>query len=130
MVLDFFARTKKFLYDDLLLVLIIPYGFAVAIVDLLEDDVYSSFSKHSKVMHDQHWYHVFDEYVHSNRSANSGNRVKIMLCTAPDSAVHTFIDDMKRDTTLSHNSVTWNKAYSLFYSRLLFGRKVISQCPP
>jgi len=113
-VLDFFARTKKFLHTDPLLVLIIPYGFGANIDEFLENDGYTSLSKGSHARHDQYWPNVYDEYVHSRRSTNDSNQAQVLLCIAPDSATLTFFADMTCDTTLSHNFVTWNKAYSFF----------------
>jgi hypothetical protein len=112
-VLDFFARTKKFLHNNPLLVLIIPSGNDDDVHGFLEDDGYFLLEDDS---FDRSRYYVdcYAGYEHPTRTTDGENRVQIVLCYAPYCPVLTLIADMTLTTTRSHNFVTWNKAYSLF----------------
>ena len=113
-IIDFFARNKKFLRDDPLLVLIVPHGFQEGLEEFLKDDGYAPIDEGSDTRHTQYWGYTNCEYVHSSRSTGGTNRTKILLCVAGQSVALTFSGEMGCDTSLSHGFVTWNKAYSLF----------------
>jgi hypothetical protein len=136
-VLDFFARTKKFIYDDPLLIFMVGQDDMEDASTFLRTEGYDRLSFHSdtyekyaKFYSDEHG--ITQVFEHTNRSTRPDNRVKVLLCCEDDdTSLLTFFDGMDFESTLTLNFVTWNKAYSVF-PYLTFVQKVgylTGSCP-